>query len=331
MGILDGIVGSGVNLVGSVASTLMSNSNNLKLAREQREWDYKMWKENNEYNTPQNQVKRLRDAGINPALALTNGSLQSGISQSTAGGQQAPQMDFSPIAQGVRNSVDLYQQKRFQDAQIDNLHEQTVNQSIKNRYENQRQIIELDKLLADKSLSDSQREYYMQERDRLVQENKWIDRRNSSNIHKTMMEAFQAQESGRYQRTMNEYQQLVNEFTPKQQKALLANLQAEYSQIMSAAYANNASAAASYAEAALKNAEKSGVHIDNQTKKRIQNSVVKKAFEEAEMVQDDNERKWIQTMHEANGKAGEWLPHAGHIYFGEEGYKSFKSKRKFRK
>ena len=195
MGILDGIVGSGINLVGSVASSLMGNSSNLKLAREQREWDYKMWKENNEYNTPQNQVKRLRDAGINPALALTNGSLQSGISQSTAGGQQAPQMDFSPIAQGVRNSVDLYQQKRFQDAQIENLNEQTVNQSIKNRYENQRQIIELDKLLADKNLSDSQREYYLQERDRLVQENKWIDRRNSTNIHKTMMEAFQAQES----------------------------------------------------------------------------------------------------------------------------------------
>ena len=213
MGILDGLVGSAVGGIGSVASTLLGNSANIQLAREQREWDYKMWKENNEYNTPLNQMKRLRSAGINPGLAMSNGLLGNGLSSQSAGGQTAPMVDFSPIAQGIQQSVDLYQQKRMQDAQISKLNEETVNQSIKNRFENQRQIIEIDKLLSEKGLSDATREYYQQERNRLVEENKWIDKRNSSNIHKTMMEAFQAQENGRYTRTLNTYQKIVNEYS----------------------------------------------------------------------------------------------------------------------
>lgn len=331
MGILDGFAGSALGGIGSVATSLLGNSANIQLAREQREWDYKMWKENNEYNTPQNQMKRLRDAGINPGLAMSNGLLGQGLSSQTAGGQTAPMVDFSPIAQGIHQSVDLYQQKRMQDAQISKLNEETVNQSIKNRYENQRQIIEIDKLLSEKGLSDATREYYQTERDRLIEENKWIDKRNSSNIHKTMMEAFQAQENGRYTRTLNVYQKIVNEYAHKHQQKILRNLDAEYSNIMSAALANDASAAASYAAAALSNASKQGVEIDVETKKRIQDKVVKKAFEEAEMIHDDNERKWLEEIHKSTGKAGEYLPSAGRSYYTQKGYQEFLNKRKFRK
>ena len=159
MGILDGLVGSAVGGIGSVASTLLGNSVNVQLAREQREWDYKMWKENNEYNTPLNQMKRLRSAGINPGLAMSNGLMGNGLSSQTAGGQTAPMVDFSPIAQGIQQSVDLYQQKRMQDAQINKLNSETVNQSIKNRYENQRQIIQLQQALENKDLTSSHRKH----------------------------------------------------------------------------------------------------------------------------------------------------------------------------
>ena len=87
MGILDGLAGAALGGIGSVASTLIGNSSNIQLAREQREWDYKMWKENNEYNTPLNQMKRLRNAGINPGLAMSNGLMGNGLSSQTAGGQ----------------------------------------------------------------------------------------------------------------------------------------------------------------------------------------------------------------------------------------------------
>ena len=52
--------------IGSVAASLIGNSKNVQLSREQREWDYKMWMRNNQYNTPAAQVKRLREAGLNP-------------------------------------------------------------------------------------------------------------------------------------------------------------------------------------------------------------------------------------------------------------------------
>lgn len=317
---------SGINplpFIGSLASSLIGANTNVGLQREQREFDYRMWKENNEYNTPANQVSRLRAAGINPALALTNGSLESGISSGSSGGQSAPSVDFSPVAHGVRDSVDLYQQRRLQDAQIGKLNEESTNQSIRNRYENQRQIIELDKMLSDKRLSDSQREYYSTERDRLIEENKWIDKRNSSQIHKTMMDAFAAQQEGRYKRVMTSYQSIVNQFAPKQQQQILSNLQAQYHEIMSAALNNNRSAAEHAASAALKNVEKD-------TAQKLQKHVVDKAFEEASMIRDDNERSWLRELHESTGKAGSYLPHAGRAYHTQQGYVNFYKKRRLR-
>ena len=104
------MVAAALSALGSVASGLIQNQKNIDLARQQREWDLKMWKENNSYNTPSAQVQRLRDAGLNPALAMQNGLLGSGMSSQTAGGQTAPVTDFSPIAQGLRDSVDTNQQ-----------------------------------------------------------------------------------------------------------------------------------------------------------------------------------------------------------------------------
>lgn len=69
----------------------MNDDNNklqMDLWNQQKEYDYKMWQENNAYNTPASQVQRLKDAGINPAMAL--GNISTGESASTAGGQSIP-------------------------------------------------------------------------------------------------------------------------------------------------------------------------------------------------------------------------------------------------
>lgn len=69
----------------------MNDDNNklqIDLWNQQKEYDYKMWQENNAYNTPASQVQRLKDAGINPAMAL--GNISTGESASTAGGQSIP-------------------------------------------------------------------------------------------------------------------------------------------------------------------------------------------------------------------------------------------------
>lgn len=66
-----------------------NNQTQIDLWNQQKEYDYKMWLENNAYNAPSAQVERLKAAGINPALALSN--ISTGESRSSAGGQSTPQ------------------------------------------------------------------------------------------------------------------------------------------------------------------------------------------------------------------------------------------------
>lgn len=65
---------------------------NLKLQKQQQDWQKQMWDLENLYNLPINEVKRLRDASINPALAFSNGgSTAAPVPQSgSAGGVSAP-------------------------------------------------------------------------------------------------------------------------------------------------------------------------------------------------------------------------------------------------
>lgn len=51
----------------------------------QNDWNYKLWQANNEYNTPTAVQNRLRAAGINPDLYVTNGSLQGSSIQAQGG------------------------------------------------------------------------------------------------------------------------------------------------------------------------------------------------------------------------------------------------------
>lgn len=60
------IVPTAVNAATSVANNLL----NLRESRIARNWQEEMWKKQNEYNLPVNQVARLKDAGINPNLAF---------------------------------------------------------------------------------------------------------------------------------------------------------------------------------------------------------------------------------------------------------------------
>lgn len=53
-----------------------ANETNIDLSREQREWEAQQVAKQNEYNSPENQMARYRDAGLNPNLMY--GSISSG-------------------------------------------------------------------------------------------------------------------------------------------------------------------------------------------------------------------------------------------------------------
>ena len=129
-----------ISAIGSVASNLMSNSQNVQLAREQREWDSRMIAQQNLYNSPVAQKARLRAAGMNPALAMMNGMMDTGNQSQSAGGQSPAQIDYNPLAEGLRSSSDLYLQSRSIDADIRYKDSLTDAQRIRNKTQMHRSV-----------------------------------------------------------------------------------------------------------------------------------------------------------------------------------------------
>lgn len=85
--IISSLIGAGSSLVSNLFG--MSNQNkanqtNIQLQREQNAWNEKMWNLNNSYNTPVEQVKRLKEAGLNVGLMYSNGHGDVGNSSAPA-------------------------------------------------------------------------------------------------------------------------------------------------------------------------------------------------------------------------------------------------------
>ena len=78
MGFLDVLA----SLVGPVLSYFgqeRTNEANAELVEQNQQWQEKMIDKQNEYNSPANQMQRLKDAGINPAtFGMASGNLASG-------------------------------------------------------------------------------------------------------------------------------------------------------------------------------------------------------------------------------------------------------------
>lgn len=90
-----GVIGGGLQYLGQ----RQANKTNLKIAREARIYDRKMWEKQNEYNSPEQQMMRLKDAGLNPNLAYGSGS----VSGNTTG--SAPRSPV-PTVQSETSGID---------------------------------------------------------------------------------------------------------------------------------------------------------------------------------------------------------------------------------
>lgn len=147
-GSLIGAAGQNANINKQIAAQSRENEKNrqynLQLAQMQNQWSIEQWERENEYNSPVNQMSRLKTAGINPNLAYSNGvsNLAAASPGMTSGAPSSP-VDMSALGQRATlgQAIQLALTNEAQRAAIDNTKAQTR------------------KTLADAGISETQLEY----------------------------------------------------------------------------------------------------------------------------------------------------------------------------
>lgn len=114
------LAGAGI----SAAGAAQANKRGVALTREMRQSDIEMWHKANEYNSPIQQMQRLREAGLNPNLIYGNGATHTAQQAPSA---KVPEIQNELASMGQLNAVpilSMYQDMQVKNAQMDNLKKQ---------------------------------------------------------------------------------------------------------------------------------------------------------------------------------------------------------------
>lgn len=140
------VIGAGISAVGSLLGNQMQNNANSNLNREnqlfqsgmlheQQNWSEKMWNKENEYNTPLSQRQRLQEAGFNPWISGSGGSM-SNVAQTpgSQGSTPAPQsmpMRYDNPFQNLGNTInDMVRTKAESANQLSQAAQNCVNTAV---------------------------------------------------------------------------------------------------------------------------------------------------------------------------------------------------------
>lgn len=295
-----GVLGSGLASLFSQADT---NRTNKQIAEEQMQFakeQYEREKEENRYlidsqrkydrevalyNSPGEERKRLEAAGINPSLAKYG---QSGMMQASQTGVGNPAqfkmpepyhaqgLDFSQVGQSLGAGLNAYYDAEMAESQVE-----AIRQKTRNDY-----VDLLDKL--ENSKIDRETKRFMQ-RDvsrRWTFENEtWDARKEAISLANESVRA-----NTRKLKAETRYQDMINDFEPKQQQMLLDTHRESIKEIKAKCRLHYATADAQDAvrayNIALKNLseeQKRGVKMDNDSKEAMADAIVDAAFSEADM------------------------------------------------
>jgi len=128
MSILQDIAAPGTNLVGSIISTIAAkkaqdreNAHNKQMAEYSYSKDLEMWNRQNQYNAPESQMNRFKEAGLNPNLIYGQGN--SG-NATTLPKYSAPTLREKTRMPDISGVIPSYQDYQLKKAQIDIANEQ---------------------------------------------------------------------------------------------------------------------------------------------------------------------------------------------------------------
>ena len=111
--VLGGPVGG---LVGSLASSIFGNRGAKRRQQLADQQNIKFWEMQNAYNTPKEQMKRLKDAGLNPNL-IYGSNANTGVAGSVSPSKASPYNVQNPVPSAVQTAL--------MEAQINNLNSVT--------------------------------------------------------------------------------------------------------------------------------------------------------------------------------------------------------------
>lgn len=185
----------------------------------QKQFDFQadMWNKTNKYNSASEQMKRYRDAGLNPYLMMTGGA-----NAGTATSQGSPSAPSAPSPSGgfanthpgsASSFIDALSQKRLNLQQEELFQKQIDNWEIRNSLERTRLTEEILGMQKDNRTKDIN--------------NYWLDDLNYSAYKKNMSESYLNDARTKVEAQTKIYQKIVNAHLPQQLKANLAVTVAE--------------------------------------------------------------------------------------------------------
>lgn len=131
---------SGLNLISDLFSQKQQNKNNLELAKYTFDRNMEAWREQSEYNSPLNQLKRYQEAGLNPNLIygqMDEGNASSAPQMSTPTSGRISPIDLLGQYTQIQN---LQADLEVKQAQAENLRASARNQAALTAYNNSRQV-----------------------------------------------------------------------------------------------------------------------------------------------------------------------------------------------
>lgn len=143
--------GIGSSVAGNIANKNAvdaTNKTNLQIAQMNNEFNEKMLEKQMQWNSPANQVKLKKEAGINPYIDQSNlGSIQTPTATPVTA--QAPQYDFSGIGESIISGLNMYMQMKQGQAQTDLLKQEVVGKQQENYFKSRQLMAELANKIAD--------------------------------------------------------------------------------------------------------------------------------------------------------------------------------------
>ena len=94
-----------LGILGTIGSSIISNRGAKRRQEQADQQNIKFWKMQNQYNTPKQQMQRLQDAGLNPALIYGSGSANTGVAGSVAPSKPAPYNVKDPTATAMQTAM----------------------------------------------------------------------------------------------------------------------------------------------------------------------------------------------------------------------------------